>query len=153
MARIIQWELLKENDLSHASKWYEHVPERVVESDEGKLLWDFTIQTDHVIEHRRPDIVFLGKQQGHFHIIDIAVPGDARIKAREKENYQALKREVARLWCVNVPVTHIVVGALGMVMKNLQRSLQQIGVSVSAEFLQKAALLGTARILQKVLEA
>ena len=35
-----------------------------MKSDEGKLLWDITIQTDHVIEHRQPDVVFLGKQQG-----------------------------------------------------------------------------------------
>ena len=40
-----------------------------------------------------------------------------------------------------------------MVTKNLQRSLQQIGVTVRTEFLQKVALLGTARILRNVLEA
>ena len=26
-----------------------------------KILWDFNIQTDHVIEHRRPDVVVLDK--------------------------------------------------------------------------------------------
>ena len=100
----------------------------------------------------RPDIVFLDKQQGQCHIIDIAVPGDARTEEK-MQKYQDLRREVARLWRVNVSVTHVVVGALGMVTKNLQRSLQQIGVTVRTEFLQKAALLGTARILRKVLEA
>ena len=133
MARIIHWELSKENDLPHANKWHEHVPDRVVESDEGKLLYDFTIQTYHVIEHRRPDIVFLDKQQGQCHITDIVVPWDARMeqKGKEKlEKYQDLRGEVARLWRENVSVTHVVVGALGTVTKNLPRSLQQIGVSV-----------------------
>ena len=119
-----------------------------MESDEGKLLWHFTIQTDHVIAHHQPDIVFLDKQQGQCHIIDLAVPGDAGIEEKKKEKlgkYQDLTREVARLWRVNVTVTLFVVGALGMVMKNEQRSLQQIGVTVRTEFLQKAALLGTAR--------
>ena len=128
MARIIPWELSKEYDLPHASKWYEHALERVVEIEKGNLLWDFTIQTDHVIENRQPDIVFLDKQQGQCHIIDIALPGDARIEEKElkekMEKYQDLRREVAWLWRVNVSVTQIVVGDLGMVTKNFQRSLQ-----------------------------
>ena len=104
-------------------------------------------------------MVSVDKQQGQYHIIEIAVPGDARgmpaLRKKEKEmmeKYQDLRREVARLWRVNVSVTHVVVGALGMVTTNLQRSLQQRGVTVRTEFLQKAALLGTARILRKVLE-
>ena len=74
-----------------------HVPDRVGESKEGKLLWDFPIQTEHVIEHRGPDIVFLDKQQGLCHIIDIAVAGDACMEEKEKkklEKCQDLRREV-----------------------------------------------------------
>ena len=90
VARIIHWELSKENDLLYVSKWYEHVPERVSESDEGKLLWDCTIQTDHIIEHHWPDM-FLRKQQGCCHIIDIAVPGDTRIEEKEKESWKSTR--------------------------------------------------------------
>ena len=91
-------------------------------------------------------------------IIDIAVPWDAHIEEKEKEkgmleNYHDLRRENAQLWHVNVTVTHVVVGALGMVTKNLQRSLQQIEVTERTKFLQKVALCGTTRILQKALEA
>jgi len=86
---IIHWEFSKENDQPNGSKWYEHVPERVVESDEGKLLWDFTIfETDHVIEYRLSDMVFLDKQQGKCHVIDIAVSGDAHIEENEKERLE-----------------------------------------------------------------
>ena len=35
-----------------------HTPQSVQENDEYKILWDFNIQTDKVIEHRRPDIVY-----------------------------------------------------------------------------------------------
>ena len=45
-------------------------------------------QTDHVIEHRLSDTVFLDKQQGKRHIIDIAVSGDARIEENEKERLE-----------------------------------------------------------------
>ena len=81
-------------------------------------------------------------------IIIITVPIEG--KEKEKlENYQDLRGEVAWLWLVTVTGMHLVVGALGMMMKNLQGNLQQIRVSVRMEFLQKAALFG---VLGKVLE-
>jgi len=41
-----------------------------------RILWDVSIQTDHVVEHRRPDIVFVEKDHKTALLIDIAVPGD-----------------------------------------------------------------------------
>ena len=35
---------------------YEHSPVGITENEEMKILWDFTIQTDHELNHRRPDI-------------------------------------------------------------------------------------------------
>ena len=52
------------------------------------------------------------------------------IAVKKLEKYQDLRRDVARLWRVNVTVTPVVVEALGMVTKNLQKCRQQIGVSV-----------------------
>ena len=49
-------------------------------------------------------------------------------------------------------ITHVVIGPLVTVTKNSQR-LQQMRLSIRTEFLQKAALLGTVRILRNVLEA
>ena len=43
----------------------------------------FIIQTDHVIEARRPDVV--DKKERRCKIIDIAVPGDSRIEEKEKD--------------------------------------------------------------------
>ena len=45
------------------------------------------------------------------------------------------------------------VGALGTVTNNLGKHLKTIGVTATVELLQKAALLRTARILRKALEA
>ena len=50
-------------------------------------------------------------------------------------------------------VVPIVVGASGTVTNNLGKYLKTIGVTATVELLQKATLLGTARILRKVLEA
>ena len=35
---------------------YEHSPVGITENEEMKILWDFTIQTDHELNHRKPDI-------------------------------------------------------------------------------------------------
>ena len=35
-------------------KWYMHNPAPVLENATHKLLWDFNIQTDHLILARRP---------------------------------------------------------------------------------------------------
>ena len=44
-----------------------------------KILSDFTIQTDHVREHRRSDVVVLDKHEKMCHLIDIAVPRDSSV--------------------------------------------------------------------------
>ena len=83
--------------------------------------------------------------------------GDSRVaeKEREKvEKYQDLKREVARIWSMRkVEVIPVVVGALGMITKNLDKWIEKIGIKINAEHIQKTAIFWTARILRKVLEA
>ena len=34
----------------------------VLENDIHKLLWDFDIQTDHLISARRPDVIIINKK-------------------------------------------------------------------------------------------
>ena len=66
-------------------KWYEHVPEPVLESEGCKILWDFMIQTDHVIEARRPDMIVVKKRNKCCKIIDFTIPYDSRIEEKEVE--------------------------------------------------------------------
>ena len=155
VARALHWDLLRQNGFHHSDKWYQHEPEAVVEDDHHKILWDFTIQTDREITARRPDIVLINKDSKSCHIIDVAIPGDARIitKQEEKiEKYQDLAREIRSLWRVKAKVIPIVIGALGTIPKGLNGYLKEIGVTTRVELLQKSALLGTARTLRMVLE-
>ena len=55
-------------------KWYNHGPESVLENENYKLLWNFSIRTDHHIEARRPDLVLVDKSTKSCHIIDVAIP-------------------------------------------------------------------------------
>ena len=46
--------------------WYVnnmHNPAPVLENDSHKLLWDFNIQTDHLIPTRRPDLIIINKKK------------------------------------------------------------------------------------------
>ena len=137
-------------------KWYEHVPEGAVENEEVKVLWDINVQCDNVIEARRPDIILIDKKERKVIIIDIAVPADVRVgeKEREKmEKYQDLKRKTGRLWKLKmVGVVPVVIGALGSVTKESDGWIEKLGITIIVGEMQKAALLGTARILRKVLE-
>ena len=120
-----------------------------------KILWDFNIQTDHVTEHRRPNVVVLDKLERTCYLINIAEPTDSRVESKEKEKiqkYQDLARELWKLWKVGVKVVPVVVEALGTLPQALEKHLEVIGSKVKVELLQKTVLLGTARILRKTLE-
>ena len=117
-------------------------------------MWDFSIQTDHVIEARRPNLGLVDKRERSCKIIDFAVPGDSRIEEKEKdkiEKYQ-LGRELQKIRNVKVKIIPLVVGSLGVIPKQFGNRLKQIGITVGTAQVQKKVLLGTARILRKVLE-
>ena len=67
--------------------------------------------------------------------------------------YKDLKREIGRLWVIrHLEVVPVVVGALGVVSSRLDAWLEKLGVTIRTGLLQKTALLGTSRILRKLLE-
>ena len=115
MARHVHWQLCGKAELERADKWYNHTPERVVENEGFKVLWDFNVQCDRMVEARRPDIIFVDKQAREAKIIDIAIPGDARVKDKELEKiekYQLLLEEIGKMWRLKkVTVVPIVIGA------------------------------------------
>ena len=59
MEKRIHWEVCRNYGFETKVKWYEHEPQAVCESEGYKILWDFSIQTDHVIEGRRPDMIIV----------------------------------------------------------------------------------------------
>jgi len=154
VAAAVHWSLCKKHDLPHSEKWYDHRAEAVTENEKVKVLWDFNIQTDKLIEARRPDIVLVNKETKECQIIDIAIPGDTRVEKKEEEKidkYHELAFEVGRLWEVRAKVIPIVIGALGTITSRLPSYLALIGAELSFETIQKSAILGTGQILRKSL--
>lgn len=101
-------------DLNRAQKWYEHEP-GVTENRESKILWDFTIQCDSLIEARISHIVVVDKEgKKETKTVDIAIPGDPRINGKELEKiieYRLPKDEIARISIVReMSIISVVVG-------------------------------------------
>ena len=86
----------------------------------------------------------------------LPVPADVRVEEKEKEKvekYQDLKREIRRLWKLrNIEIVPVVIGALGSVSTEFDRWMGKLGITCNVGIMQKTALLGTARILRKLLE-
>ena len=104
-----------------------HNPAPVLENDSHKLLWDFNVQTDHLIPTRRPSIC---------KIVDFAVPADHRINLNEsekKDKYLNLARELKKLGNMKVTIVPIVIGALGTITKGLLKGLEDLEVGGRVE--------------------
>ena len=63
VSKVIHWETCKKFKFDHTNKWYMHNLTPVLENDTHKLLWDFNIQTDHLISARRPDLIIINKKK------------------------------------------------------------------------------------------
>ena len=56
-----------------------HNPAPLLENATHKLLWDFNIQTDHLILAKRPDLIIINKKKRKkktCKIVDFTVPAD-----------------------------------------------------------------------------
>ena len=127
----------------------------VLQNDTHKLLWDFNIQTNHLIPARRPDLIIINKKKKICKIVDFAVPADHRIKLKEcekRDKYLELARELKKLWNMKVTIISIVISAFCTETKGLLKSLEDLEVCGRVETIQTTALLKTARILRRVLE-
>ena len=150
----LHWSLCRKYKFEVTDKWYQHIPEKVLENQEVKLLWDWNVQTDREIEHRRPDILLIKKESNECMIIDVANPGDHNVEKKQFEkinNYAELRLEISRMWNKKTTVVPVIIGALGSVPHKLGKYLNILEIKYDLQTLQKSVLLGTANILRKVL--
>ena len=61
-------------------------------------------------------------------------------------------KELQKLWNIKVKIIPLFVGSLGAIPKQFGNRLKQIGITTGTAQVQKTVLLGTGRILRKVLE-
>ena len=161
VGKVNHWEMCKKFKFDHTNKLYVYNPTSVLENDTHKLLWDFDVQTDHLISARRPDLIIINnnkkkkKEKRICKILNFAVPVDHRIKLKDREKkdkYLDFARELKKLWNMKVTIIPIVIGAFSTVTKGLLKRLEDLEVGGRVETIRTTAILRTARILKRVLE-
>ena len=100
------------------------------------------MQTDHHLDHNRPDIVVMEKASRVCQIIDVACPFDTRIAENEREkidHYQDFKVEIQK------NVENCIWGTW-VVTKNFMMWVTKIGTPKILNLLQRVCLSGTASV-------
>ena len=122
-----------------------HNSQSVQEKETHKILWEFEIQTDHLISARWPDQLIVNKKRepAELWTLPFQLTSELLNLARE------LKK---KLWNMKVTVILIVIGALGTVTKGLVLWLKDLEIKKRVETIQHCWLLRWARILRRVLE-
>ena len=104
VGKVIHWEMCKKMKFDHTNKWYVHNTISVLKNDTHILLWDFHIQTDHLISARRPDLIIINENKRTCKMVDFTVPIDDRVKLKESEKkmkYIDFAKELKKLWYMN----------------------------------------------------
>ena len=124
---------------------------------DAKILWDFEIQTDHLIPVKRPDLVIINKRKKLENLLDSELCRHGRSQSenkrkRKKRQYLDLARELKKLWNMKVTVILTIISALWTISKGLVKGIEELEIGGQAETIQTTALLRSAKILKRVLE-
>ena len=76
VSRRVHWEVCRMYGIELRENWYEHDAAPVAENDRCKIIWDFDMQTDHVIQTGRTDMIVINKKENTAQVIDFAIPND-----------------------------------------------------------------------------
>jgi hypothetical protein len=86
---------VKFNLLKDTQPHYIYKPESCLENDNYKLYFDRTVLSDIHIQHNRPDIIILNKQQKQAYFLNIAVPNSHNITQTYNTNKVKMRRRDA----------------------------------------------------------
>ena len=94
-----------------------HNPAPVLENDTHNLLWDFNIQTDHLIPARRPDPIITNKKKRELAKLSTLLSKINLKVCEKKDKYLDLATELKKLWNMKVTIVPIVIGAFSTITK------------------------------------
>ena len=156
MGLRVYWELCKKNGVGYSDKWFEEVPETVRKREDGKveIWWDRPIETTIKLDHNRPDVVVINREDNEWTIVEFSVPWDKNVLLKEEEKtskYIPLAKEVRKVHRVSTKIVPIVLGSLGTITNQLKNHLKQLEMENVLGGLQTSVLIGTHNILRKVM--
>jgi hypothetical protein len=85
----------------------------------------------------------------------VAIPADTNVvqnEAEKKLKYKSLCIEIKRMWNLKCTIVPVIIGATGLVTRNLRKNLEAVPGKHSIDSLQKTAILGTSHSTRKVLQ-
>ena len=85
---------------------------------------------------------------------NMTVQSDRNIALKDidkKSKYKDLELEIQRMWHTKTVVIPVVVGALGTVKKGMVENIKGVSEAATVTEIQKICMLGSTRILRKVL--
>ena len=156
MGLRVYWEVCKQYGVSCGERWYEEVPDTVRRRKDGQveIWWDRPIETTVKLDHNRPDLVIINRQDNEWTIIEFSVPWDKNVQLKEEEKvskYIPLAKEIRKVHRVSTKIVPIVLGSLGTVTTRLKNSLKELEMEKILGSLQTSVLIGTHNILRKVM--
>ena len=111
--------------------------------------------TDREVTANRPDIIIKNTKEKTYTLIEVAIPADRNFVQKEAEKklkYKSLCIEIQRMWNLKCTIIPVIIGATGIVTRNLRKNLEAVPEKHSIDSLQKTAILGTSHIIWKVLQ-
>ena len=118
------------------------------------VLWDFAVHTDRAIKSNRPDIIVKDYDTDICYLIDMTNPSERNTAIQEIEKlskYKDLEIEIVKMWHLKTVMVPVVIGALGLINRNVEKHIDKLPCKLSLQEIQKITLMGTARILRKTL--
>ena len=134
----------------------QHTPETVMSNRDNNLtiMWDMPVATDRTITANRLDITVKDSVNSTCKLIDRTVRSDRNIALKEvekKSKYKDLELEIQRMCHMKTIVIPVVVDALGTVNKGMVENIEKASKIANVKEIQKICMLGSARILRKML--
>ena len=157
VCRYLHWKICRDKNIPVEEHVWEHEPQPVTANDDCTIFYDKELHPGSYIPGRaiKPDIVIWNKIDKSALIIDVCVPNDFGLNRAEREKitkYQDLKNDLRRTWQLKeADVIPVVVGATGMVKRNLGKYLKSIPGEPSVYEIQIAAVRGSVSILKRAL--
>ena len=140
----------------YAYAW-KHKPQPFLENQNAKITYDAIIPAARHITNSalRPDIVVIDKRTGKGYIIDVCVPNDYGLGRQEREKvlkYQDLKNDMQDTYHLRtVDIIPIIIGATGLMKRNLQNYIQRLPSNITSLELQLEVVRESASMLKRAL--
>jgi hypothetical protein len=103
-------------------KYYEQIPERVINVNGTTIMWDVPVITDRTMLANQPDIVLHDKKEKTCLLINTAIPDDSSINKKETEVQRPGVRNQQDVGSED-KIVQVIDGALGTIKKGSDRNL------------------------------